>query len=146
MNLEFKLAVLVIALALLATTATAAEMSANYTINESTSAKLGTYLVNQTGFTLYYFMNDKPGNGMSTCTGQCVKNWPAFYTENITVPATLNKTDFTAVKRNDGIEQIAFKGWPLYYYYKDTKPGDALGQGVGSVWHIVNPTNFPPKA
>ncbi len=145
LNFASKLAVFILAFAVLATAATAAEMSAKYTINESTSAKLGTYLVNQTGFTFYYFMNDKPGKGMSACTGQCIKLWPPFYAENITVPATLNKTDFTDVNRTDKMEQLAFKGWPLYYYSGDKKPGDTNGQGIGNLWYVVNPASFPPK-
>jgi predicted lipoprotein with Yx(FWY)xxD motif len=27
---------------------------------------------------------------------------------------------------------------PLYYYIKDAKPGDTIGQGVGSVWYVID--------
>jgi predicted lipoprotein with Yx(FWY)xxD motif len=68
----------VLVVAILATAAVA-EMANNYAINTSTNKTLGTYLVNQTGFTLYYFKMD-PGNGTSACSGGCVTLWPPFYT------------------------------------------------------------------
>jgi predicted lipoprotein with Yx(FWY)xxD motif len=70
--------------------------------------------------------------------------WPAFYAENISVPESLNASEFTAAIRTDGMEQTAYRGWPLYYYYKDIRPGDVLGQNVNSVWFVVNATDFAP--
>jgi hypothetical protein len=49
-----KLGLLVLIVVLLATAAMG-DMANNYTINTATNKMLGTYLVNQTGFTLYYF-------------------------------------------------------------------------------------------
>ena len=40
--------------------------------------------------------------------------------------------------------QTTFMGYPLYYYIKDKAPGDTTGQGVNSVWFVVNPGNFHP--
>ena len=137
-----KLGLLVLVVSILATAAVA-EMSNNYTINTATNKTLGTYLVNQTGFTLYYFAKDMPGN--STCTGSCVTLWPPFYAKNVTVPTGLNATDFTSITRKDGMNQTAFNGWPLYHYSKDTKPGDAKGQAFKDIWFVVNPMKFPPK-
>lgn len=145
MSVESKLSILVLVAALLGTVAMAAEETGRYTVNISTNATLGKYLVNETGFTLYYFTKDAPGNGTSTCYGNCSKLWPPFYAENITVPEGLDAKDFTAVNRTDGEEQIAYKGWPLYFWYKDMKAGDTLGQGVGKIWYVVNPEDFPPK-
>ena len=31
----------------------------------------------------------------------------------------------------------AYKGWPLYYWFKDTMAGDITGDGVGGVWHLA---------
>jgi hypothetical protein len=52
--------------------------------------------------------------------------------------------DFGTIKRDDGQMQATYKGWPLYYYIKDQVSGETAGQGVGGVWFVVNPTNFPP--
>ncbi len=138
-----KLAFLVFTSAMLVTAALA-EMADNYTVDIASNETLGTYLVNETGFSLYYFANDAPGNGTSTCYGECARLWPPFYAENITVPKGLNETDFTVAKREDGAMQTAYKGWPLYFYHLDMKKGDVFGQGVGGIWFVINPMDFPP--
>ena len=143
MSKESKLGLSVLVVALLATAAVA-EMANNYTINTTTNKTMGTYLVNQTGFTLYYFKMD-PGNGTSTCSGGCATLWPPFYAKNVTVPTGLNATDFTSITRMDGMNQTAFKGWPLYHYSMDMKPGDVKGQGFKGIWFVVDPMKFLPK-
>ncbi len=144
MPLKPEVAFLLLAFSLLATAAIAAEEMGGYTIDVATNETLGSYLVNDTGFTLYYFMHDAPGNGTSTCYGKCAGIWPSFYEENVTVPEGLNASDFTTVMRTDGKEQTAFMGWPLYFYSKDTEPGDVRGQGINNIWFVVNPKEFPP--
>jgi predicted lipoprotein with Yx(FWY)xxD motif len=139
-----KFGLLILVIALMAMTAMV-ENASNYTIKTATNKTMGTYLVNMTGFTLYYFTNDAPGNGTSACSGGCVTLWPPFYSKNVTVPAGLNATDFTAVMRKDKMNQAAFKGWPLYYYSKDMKPGDANGNGFAGKWFVIDPMKFPPK-
>jgi predicted lipoprotein with Yx(FWY)xxD motif len=47
--------------------------------------------------------------------------------------------DYTVITRDDGKKQWALKGKPLYYWAKDTKPGDKTGDNVGTVWHVVKP-------
>jgi predicted lipoprotein with Yx(FWY)xxD motif len=34
---------------------------------------------------------------------------------------------------------ITYDKKPLYYWVKDTKPGDTTGQNVGTVWFVVAP-------
>ncbi len=143
-----KLTLLVLAAAMLMTAGMAqmtGNNTGNYTVNiDSSNKTLGTYLVNETGFTLYYFMNDAPGNGTSTCYNACASLWPPFYAENITVPEGLNMTDFKDATREDGKKQTAYKGWPLYFYSKDMKKGDVLGERMLDKWFVVNPMDFPP--
>jgi len=136
--------ILVLAMSLLAGAAIAAEEMNEYTVNLGTNDTLGSYLVNQTGFALYYFDNDAPGNGSSNCTGRCSEIWPPFHAEEISVPEGLNASDFTNATRTDGIEQTAYQGWPLYLYSLDREPEDIFGQGVNDVWFIINTTYFPP--
>jgi predicted lipoprotein with Yx(FWY)xxD motif len=114
-------------------------------VKTASNATLGTFLVNETGFSLYYFAKDAPGNGTSTCYDKCAQIWPPFYVEHVTVSPDLNPADFTTIERTDGTKQIAFKGWPLYYYHLDMKAGDVFGQGVNDVWFVVDPMRFPPK-
>ena len=39
----------------------------------------------------------------------------------------------------DGTLIVTYNKMPLYYFAKDTKPGDVNGQGVGGVWYAVTP-------
>jgi predicted lipoprotein with Yx(FWY)xxD motif len=141
--LSSKLGILLLT-AVLAAMAATAEATDKYTVDVAQNESLGYYLVNETGFSLYYFVNDAPGNGTSTCYGACSDIWPPFYAESIAVPAGLNSTDFTILQRTDGKMQVAFKGWPLYLYSKDTAPGELNGQGVKGIWFVVKPDAFPP--
>ena len=116
------------------TTAGTSFSSLPYSITMAYNQSLGFYLTNSTGWTLYVFIRDIPTNGTTRCTGTCLKAWPAFYTSNLVLPPGLNATDFTVINRPEGGKQIAYKGWPLYYFVNDKKPGDTTGQGVNRVW------------
>ncbi|MEX2461020.1 MAG: plastocyanin/azurin family copper-binding protein [Paenibacillaceae bacterium] len=110
------------------------------TLAMGTSATLGNYLTDAKGMSLYYF--DKDTKGVSNCAGPCLVNWPAFYAADISVPVGLNAADFATITRADGAKQTTFKGFPLYYWVKDVKRGDTLGQNVGKVWFVVDPIKF----
>lgn len=112
-----------------------------YTVMISTSATLGNYLVDGAGKTLYWYTKDTVG--VSACTGNCLKNWPAFTASSFTVPSALNPADFSTITRDDGTKQVTYKGFPLYYWVKDVKRGDTTGQDVGKVWYVIDPAKFP---
>jgi predicted lipoprotein with Yx(FWY)xxD motif len=92
-------------------------------------------LTGPNGMTLYTFTRDAAGSGKSTCNGQCAANWPPL------MAADSDKTtgDYSVVTRDDGKKQWAYKGWPLYYWVKDAKPGDKTGDGVNNVWKVARP-------
>jgi len=115
-----------------------------YTVALSTSATLGNYLVDSTGMALYWYTRDTPGQ--SVCAGDCVKNWPLFYTANPVVPSSLAAADFATITRADGSKQTTYKGYPLYYWVRDAKRGDTTGQDVGKVWYVIDPAKFPVTA
>jgi predicted lipoprotein with Yx(FWY)xxD motif len=112
-----------------------------YTVMIGTSKGVGNYLVDGDGKTLYYFTKDSMGK--SDCNGNCIKNWPAFSVSSIEVPSALKASDFGTITRADGTTQVTYKGYPLYYFVRDQKRGDLTGQGVGSVWYVVDPDKFP---
>ncbi len=124
-------------LALLAALAAATLLTACGTLGTSsgsmpTQAADGT-LVGPSGMTLYTFKKDGKNTGMSECYDQCAINWPP-----LTVAAGKHPSkEFTIVIRADGSQQWAFKGQPLYFYAKDTNPGDKLGDGVGGNWNVA---------
>lgn len=141
MSFKSKINIAVFALVFLAAANTAAEEPRGFSVSLPVNNTLGTYLVNQTGFALYYSINDDPGNGTSSCYGNCAEIWPPFYAENLTVARGLKAADFSMINRTNGLKQIAFKGWPLYFYTQDTKPNDVYGQSVDEVWSVINPNS-----
>jgi predicted lipoprotein with Yx(FWY)xxD motif len=92
-------------------------------------------LVGPNGMTLYTFTKDTAGNGKSVCNDKCATNWPPFMAADGDKPGG----DFSIVTRDDGKKQWAAKGWPLYYWIKDTKAGDKTGDGVGGSWKTATP-------
>src|SRR4030042_3939323 len=84
---------------------------------------LGKILVDAEGMTLYYFANDIPASGASTCYGQCAVAWPIF-SDTVTVSSPLLASDFSSITRTDGTKQTTYRGWPLYYWQGGIKhPG-----------------------
>ncbi len=102
------------------------------------ASPLGTILVDARGMTLYYFANDIPASGASTCYGPCAVAWPVFSADTVKVSAPLDAADFGSITRTDGTKQTTWKGWPLYYWQADTKAGDVSGENVQNVWFVLN--------
>lgn len=92
-------------------------------------------LTGPNGMTLYIFDKDTQNSGKSVCNGPCATNWPPL------MAADTDKAsgDYAVITRDDGKKQWALKGKPLYYWAKDTKPGDKTGDGVLTVWHTAKP-------
>ena len=103
------------------------------------SSSLGTILVDAQGKTLYYFANDIPASSASSCNGQCAVVWPVFSVDTVTVSSPLSPSDFSSITRADGKKQTTYRGWPLYYYQADTKPGNVSGENVNKIWFVVKP-------
>ena len=103
--------------------------------------KVGSYLTDAKGMTLYYFVKDAPGK--SACTGACLEKWPAFKAEAVTVMEGLDGKDFDVIT-SEGGKQVTFRGYPLYYFFKDAAAGDTKGQGVNDIWFVIDPAKFPP--
>jgi predicted lipoprotein with Yx(FWY)xxD motif len=120
-----------------------AALADQHAIKLATKDGVGTYLADDAGKTLYWFKRDMPG--VSNCAGPCVEKWPLFYREAIAPVEGTTAADFATIKRADGKEQTTFRGYPLYYWSNDAKPGDTNGQGINDVWYVVDPGKFPPK-
>lgn len=97
--------------------------------------KKGSYLADINGNTLYVF--DKDTTGKSNCSGTCASIWPPYLVP--TTPPSSYPINVSFIKRDDNSLQYSWKGMPLYYYAKDSKPGDINGDGVGGIWHLVHP-------
>jgi predicted lipoprotein with Yx(FWY)xxD motif len=108
------------------------------TVQIADNAKLGKFLTDSNGMTLYLYKKDTPGT--SNCYDKCAENWPPFITTggDLSLPAGVpGKLDTTT--RKDGSKQITYNGMPLYFFIKDKKAGDTNGQDIGDVWYVVPP-------
>ena len=104
--------------------------------------KLGTFLVDGHGRTLYLFQKDKTAR--SRCSGACATDWPPLLTSGkATGSGSARKALLGTSKRSDGTTQVTYKGHPLYTYAGDAEAGDTNGQGVsayGARWYAVTPS------
>ena len=92
-------------------------------------------LTGKNGMTLYTFDRDAAGSGKSVCNGACATNWPPL----MATEGEKASGDYSIITRDDGKKQVAYKGKPLYYWIKDTKPGEKSGAGVNNVWQVATP-------
>ena len=119
---------------------TAAAMDPNALVH-FVESPLGTILVDQEGFTLYAFLNDTDGE--SSCTGDCLANWPAVVVEGDLNVGSLDPAKFSTVENAEAGTMLKMGDWPLYRFAGDAAPGDVNGQGVGEVWYVVGPLGIP---
>jgi predicted lipoprotein with Yx(FWY)xxD motif len=110
------------------------------TINVSNNSTLGSYLVDDQGFTLYLSTKDTK-NSSSTCTADCADEWPPLLVTSAsaaTAGTDLDASKLGTITRADGSIQVTYNGWPLYYFDQDEQPGDVKGQGQNEFF-VVSP-------
>jgi predicted lipoprotein with Yx(FWY)xxD motif len=109
---------------------------------EVRKGKLGRFIVDGRGFTLYLFEKDK--HGKSACYGPCAKVWSALITSGKpTAGKGVIASKIGTTKRRDGKLQATYGGHPLYHYDDDHKPGQTKGEGskaFGAEWYVVAPS------
>ncbi|MBY4594544.1 COG4315 family predicted lipoprotein [Ottowia caeni] len=103
---------------------------------QSPATAMDGVLVGPNQMTLYVFDRDTAGSGKSVCNGGCATNWPPLAAPS----GAAAMGDWGIVTRDDGSKQWAYKGRPLYYWAKDSKPGDKTGDGfANNTWHVAKP-------
>jgi len=91
-------------------------------------------LAGNNNMTLYIYTKDVAGSGKSVCNGMCATNWPPLLVDGNPVVSS----GYSIITRDDGKKQLAFNGMPLYFYAKDVKPGDKIGDGRSEgAWQII---------
>lgn len=123
-----------VALLAMAVTATAADIYL-----DKGNDKLGWFVIDENRMTLYTFSKDILGKSACGTANDCIKKWPPFHAEAIDAEVPMKNSDFATIVREDGTKQTTYKGMPLYYFAKDTKPGDVNGQGVNNAWFVAKP-------
>ncbi|AEB84519.1 hypothetical protein [Alicycliphilus denitrificans] len=109
-------------------------LAGGYSMSHAQVSAQDGVLVGPNGMTLYVFDKDMAGSGKSVCNGPCATNWPP-----LAATAAPSGDGYSLIQRDDGTKQVAYKGKPLYYWSKDSKPGDKTGDGVNNVWHTATP-------
>lgn len=106
------------------------------------SQEYGNYLTDGEGKAVYMFKADTTLK--STCYDDCAEAWPPFTVEEGVLPVAGTGLDQSLVgtfTRKNGELQVAYAGWPLYYYEKDENAGDTKGQDIksdGAEWYLLN--------
>lgn len=113
------------------------------TVQLRTHEEHGDILVGPDQLTLYMFDADEQGAGTSACTGGCAESWPPLTVEELPVAGDGVDADLTTIERENGSQQVAANGWPLYYWANDEAPGDTDGQGVNDVWWVLDASGTP---
>jgi predicted lipoprotein with Yx(FWY)xxD motif len=125
-------------------TTTAAKKGPTINIGDT---RLGKILVDGEGLSLYMFSPDR--RNVATCDGQCLVVWPPVVLTgtqtlaDVTTGPGLRRSQLGIAVRPDGVRQVTYNSWPLYYWYLDTKPGDVRGQWVNNIWFVLSDDGFP---
>lgn len=101
---------------------------------------LGRVLVDGRGRTLYLF--EKDAHGRSACSGSCAGFWPPLIASGKPLATAGAKTSLLGTSRRaDGRLQVTYNHHPLYTFVKDTRKGQANGEGLdvfGAEWYTVS--------
>jgi predicted lipoprotein with Yx(FWY)xxD motif len=104
----------------------------------ATNDKLGKFLADDKGMTLYMFTKDTKDT--SNCYDKCAQAWPPLLQgATPTVKDGVDASLLGTTTRKDGSIQVTYAGMPLYYYFKDKAAGDVTGQKNNDVWYVVAP-------
>jgi predicted lipoprotein with Yx(FWY)xxD motif len=124
-----------------ATTASAHSSAAGKVV-KTRHGKLGTFLVDGRGRTLYLF--EKDTTRKSRCSGACAAAWPPLITSGKPRAKGHAKASLLGTsKRKNGTRQVTYNGHPLYRFIQDTSPGQTNGEGskaFGAGWYVVAPS------
>jgi predicted lipoprotein with Yx(FWY)xxD motif len=137
-----------VAIAVPAAAQDATKPQAAATVQVMKKERLGAFLTDGKGMSLYMFEKDGPNH--STCHDDCAKAWPPLLTQGEpNAGADVDKSKLSTLKRPDGTTQVTYAGMPLYLYAKDAAPGDAKGQDIeefGAEWYLISPDGKPNEA
>lgn len=102
----------------------------------------GAYLVDGRGYALYLLEEDDGGE--SRCYEQCAEQWPpAMVDGRPTVDnRRIDEDELGTIERTDGRMQLTYDDHPLYYYYRDSAPGQVTGHDIHDEWggwYLVTP-------
>lgn len=108
----------------------------SYTVAASAVAEF--YFTDADGNTLYAYQPDTSDTNTYSATDSA-SIWPVYAPDStaILVPTGVSASDFGSVSvtpaySGETVNQLTYKGWPMYYYSVDGPRGDVLGISVPS--------------
>ena len=80
---------------------------------------------------------------MNRCSANatCNKYWPPLLVKTGAKPTAgtgAKAAKLGTIKAKNGMRQVTYAGWPLYYFAGDTSSGQTKGQGFEKQWYVVN--------
>lgn len=110
------------------------------------------FMTNRAGRTVYVFKNDTAGSASaqptSACNDACLDAWPVWKTPgaltDLVLPSNMKAADFGQLMRTvagSPVEQLSYRGWPLYFHTPDDLPGETSGHMSGA-WRAIDPVSF----
>lgn len=103
----------------------------DYIPNYMANTSIGKVMTTPQGSTVYTFDQDQIGK--SSCYGDCARHWPPVLASHGAQPYGR----MSLAVRQDGQQQWAYEGKPLYTYAEDVMHGDVKGENAGNTWHVV---------
>lgn len=125
---------------------------AGVTLQTAQKEPFGQYLVDGDRRAVYMLEQDRRGSGgtepTSVCTsGACTDEWPPVTSQGEPgAGPQVQEEMLSTFRREGGSTQVAYNGWPLYYYHDDDAAGATQGQGVHDQWggwYLVAPSGEP---
>jgi predicted lipoprotein with Yx(FWY)xxD motif len=115
-------------------------------VQAASKAPLGAYLVDGRGRALYILEGQRHEAGMDRCMGECLRVWPPVHSSAPPAAGVQANPAMLATTPLHGAVHVTYAGWPLYYYHRDSAPGDTTGQHVTDrwgTWHLLSPAGEP---
>lgn len=111
-------------------------------VGTSVVSGMGEVLVDSAGKTLYF--TDSDHGGTVACTDGCTSVWRPVFATGTRAPDG-STPGVTVVRRSDdGREQLAYHGRPLYEFTADSMAGQVTGNGIHDgfggrmfSWHVA---------
>jgi predicted lipoprotein with Yx(FWY)xxD motif len=111
------------------------------------------FLTDGFGRTLYVCLDDQPSTptteALSSCDATCIIKRPIFAASQAgrtsLVPSVIDPAELRELLRPDGLLQLTYRGWPLYYFSDDTRAGSTEGHN-DRAWRAIDPVSFARTA
>lgn len=113
------------------------------TLTVATTPQYGPHLTDSSGRALYLLDADR--SGTSTCYDECATVWPPLLASQgmpTAGDAMVQSGMIRTLQRRDGSTQVTYNNHPLYYYSRDSGPGQVTGQAYTDQWgewYLVTP-------